>query len=93
MPQDFDTMRIATLDSHKLLAEPLYPLSSQRRHLARSEHCQPHNILDIKKVEAGVDVRTTVSFDCLLPSLANIYNIDHAAKYSEQDHCGRLIAF
>ena len=62
MPQDLDTMRLVTLDSHKLLAEPLYPLSSQRRHLARSEHCQPHNILDIKKVEAGVDVRTTVSY-------------------------------
>lgn len=60
MPQDFDNMRLVTLDSHKLLAEPLYPLSSQRRHVARPEHCQPHNVLDIKKVEAGVDVRTTV---------------------------------
>ena len=64
MPQDFENVRLVTLDSHKLLAEPLFPLSSQRRHLARPEHCQPHNILDIKKVEAGVDVRTTVSL-CL----------------------------
>ena len=61
MPQDFENVRLVTLDSHKLLAEPLFPLSSQRRQVARQEHCQPHNILDIKKVEAGVDVRTTVS--------------------------------
>ena len=65
MPQDFENLRLVTLDSHKLLAEPLFPLSSQRRHMARPEHCQPHNVLDIQKVEAGVDVRTTVSLSRL----------------------------
>ena len=66
LANEFEDLRLTCPESYRLLAEPLFPTGSPNARSSRNERFQAHNVLDIVKVERGLDVRTTVRLSSLL---------------------------